>query len=52
MIDKPQGGFPPILKCNKAELKQIEENKNRQYQGIPGAISMKDIMAKRNSKLI
>jgi len=48
MIDKPSGGFPPIIKCDKAELKLINENKNREFKSIPGAISLRDIMTKKN----
>jgi hypothetical protein len=43
------GGFPPIVKCSKAELKIINENKNREFKGVKNAISIKDIMAKRIS---
>lgn len=52
MINKPSGGFPPIIKCNKTELKIINENKNREFKGIPGAISIRDIMIKRINKNI
>lgn len=46
-LNKPSGGFPPIIKCSKAELKLIEENKNREFKGVKNAISIKDIMSKR-----
>lgn len=52
MTDKPQGGFPPIIMCNKAELKIINENKNREFKGVPGAISIRDIMTRRLNKNI
>ena len=48
-LNKPSGGFPPIIKCSKAELKLIQENKNREFKGVKNAISIKDIMAKRVS---
>ncbi len=46
-LNKPQGGFPPIVKCDKAELKLINDNKNREFKGVPGAVSIRDILAKR-----
>lgn len=52
MTDKPLGGFPPIIKCNKAELKLIDENKNREFKGVVGAISIRDIMTRRLNKNI
>jgi hypothetical protein len=47
--NKPNGGFPPIIKCSKAELVIINENKNREFKGVKNAISIKDIMTKRIS---
>lgn len=52
MLDKPLGGFPPIIKCNKGELKIINENKNREFKGVPGGISIRDIMTRRLNKNI
>jgi hypothetical protein len=46
-INQSSGGFPPIIKCSKAELKIMNENKNREFKGVKNAISIKDIMAKR-----
>lgn len=51
-LNKPQGGFPPIIKCDKAELKIINENKNREFKGVPGAISIKNILSNRLNKNI
>ncbi len=48
-INQANGGFPPIVKCSKAELKIMNENKNREFKGVKNAISIKDIMAKRIS---
>jgi hypothetical protein len=42
----PSGGFPPIIRCDKAELKLINENKNREFKGVTGAVSIKDILAR------
>jgi len=47
MLTKPSGGFPPIIKCSKADLKVITENKNREFKGVKNAVSIKDIMNKR-----
>ena len=44
---KPNGGFPPIYECSKAELELIEESKNRNFAKVNFAISIKDIMLKR-----
>jgi len=49
-LNKPSGGFPPIIKCTKSELKLVDENKNREFQKAPGAISIKDIMTRRINK--
>jgi len=48
----PTGGFPPIIKCSKIELKLINENKNREFKGLPNAISIKDIMTRRVASII
>ena len=45
------GGFPPIFQCNKAELKIIEESKNREFTAVKSAVSIKDIMMKRKENL-
>ncbi len=47
MTNTPTGGFPPIIKCSKAELKIINDSKNREFKGVTNAVSIKDIMAKR-----
>jgi hypothetical protein len=46
------GGFPKIFQCNKAELKLIEESKNREFTLVKSAVSIKDIMLKRKEKKI
>lgn len=51
-INKPNGGFPPIIKCSKAELKLINENKNREFKGVINAVSIRDIMNKRLENMI
>ena len=48
-INQSNGGFPPIVTCSKAELKIMNENKNREFKGVKNSISIKDIMAKRIS---
>lgn len=47
VLNKPNGGFPPIIKCTKTELQIINENKNREFTGVKNAVSIKDIMTKR-----
>ena len=51
-LNKPQGGFPPIIKCDKAELKVINENKNREFKGAVGAIPIRTILSNRLNKNI
>jgi len=45
------GGFPRIYQCNKAELKIIEESKNREFTSVKSAVSLKDILVKRKEVL-
>jgi hypothetical protein len=45
------GGFPKIFQCNKAELKLIQESKNREFTSVKSAVSIKDIMLKRKEKI-
>jgi len=45
------GGFPKIFQCNKAELKLIQESKNREFTAVKSAVSIKDIMLKRKEKI-
>lgn len=47
VLNQPIGGFPPIIKCSKAELQIINENKNREFAKVKGTVSIKDIMTKR-----
>lgn len=48
---KPNGGFPPIYECSKAELELVEESKKREFAKPTSAISIKDIMMKRGKVL-
>jgi len=47
--NEPYGGFPPIYLCESKEIKQEEENKNREYNKHKNAISIKQIMEKRKN---
>jgi hypothetical protein len=51
-INKPTGGFPPIIKCSKTELKTINENKNREFKSVINAVSIRDIINKRFENMI
>ena len=31
-LNKPSGGFPPIIKCTKSELKLVDENKIENFR--------------------
>jgi hypothetical protein len=48
---KPNGGFPPIYECSKAELEIVEQSKNREFAKPTSAISIKDIMMRRGKNL-
>jgi hypothetical protein len=48
-MDKATGGFPPIIKCEKQDIKILEQNKNRQFESVKNTISIKDIMEKRKN---
>jgi hypothetical protein len=47
--DMPFGGFPPIFICDIKEIKQEEENKNREYNTHKNALTIKQIMEKRRN---
>ena len=49
-MDKPNGGFPPIIQCSKSEIEIIEKNSKREFVGIKTAISIKDIMKNKINK--
>ena len=51
-MSSANGGFPPIIRCDKAQLKIINENKNREFKGVTGAVSIRDIMTRRINKNI
>ena len=46
------GGFPPIVKCNKAELTIIEENKNREFKGVKNAVSIQAILSQKRNMAV
>lgn len=48
-MDKPSGGFPPLIKCSKEQIQQIEHNKNREFESVKNTISIKEIMEKRKN---
>jgi hypothetical protein len=48
--NKPNGGFPPIVQCSKAELEILEKNSKREFVGVKSAISIKDIMKNKINK--
>jgi|LakMenEpi03Aug12_release.lakeMendotaPanAssembly.Ray.scaffolds.fasta_scaffold19236_3 hypothetical protein len=44
---EPNGGFPPIILCDKKIYATEEKEKNREFVTNKKAISIKDIMKKR-----
>ena len=50
--DKPNGGFPPIYECkNKEEDENKTINKIREFAHVKSAISIKDIMKKKEQEV-
>jgi len=49
-MNKPNGGFPPIIQCSKSEIDIIEKKSKREFVGIKLAISIKDIMKNKINK--
>ena len=47
--NEPYGGFPPIFLCETKEIKEEDENKNREYNKHKNAISIKQIMEQRKN---
>lgn len=50
---KPNGGFPPIVECDKEEAEnfiKLEEPKKREFKPIKSSVSIKKIMDKRREK--
>jgi hypothetical protein len=47
--DKPTGGFPPLIICDKKEVDIEEKSKVRALETKKTAISIKEIMEERKS---
>lgn len=47
--DKPTGGFPPLIICDKKEVDIEEKSKVRALETKKTAISMKEIMEERKN---
>lgn len=47
--DVPTGGFPPLIICDKKEIKEEEKNKVRALETKKTAISIKEIMEERKN---
>jgi len=48
IINKPTGGFLPIIECVKADG-IIDENKNREFTSKKSAVPIAEIMKKRRN---
>ncbi len=44
---RPNGGFPPVAEISEAEIKIVEQSKNREFAKLSVGVSIKDIMMKR-----
>jgi hypothetical protein len=49
-IDKPTGGFPPILILNPELKKEIEQNKNREFSSVEMSVNIKDVLKAKSEK--
>jgi hypothetical protein len=49
--NKSNGGFPPLYRCSKKDLFEKKESKNREFKGVINAVSIKDIMNKKQENV-
>jgi hypothetical protein len=48
--NKPTGGFPPLIICDKKEIEKEEKSKVKNFQVNKSAVSMRDIMNERKTQ--
>jgi hypothetical protein len=49
-VDIKTGGFPPLIKCSREELKTQSEVKKRELGGLNIGINIHNIMKSRRNK--